>query len=59
MYKDKKRRPECLSTELQLFWGNTEGWEFFYTKSLRGHGDLRLSSHRGFYQLSGKIIANQ
>ena len=58
MYKDENLRPEWLSTELQLLGGNTEMGDF-YTKSLRGHGDLRLSSHHGFYQLSGKIIANQ
>lgn len=40
--------------------GSTEGWGgAFHTKPLRGHGDLGLSSHHGFYQLSGKIIANR
>lgn len=56
--ENKNLRPEYLSVELQLVWGNTEAWEFFYTKSLRGHGDLGLGSHHGFYQLSGKITAN-
>lgn len=58
-YKNENLRPECLSVDLQLVWGNTEARELPYTKLLRGHGDLGLSSHHGFYQLSGKISANQ
>lgn len=58
-YKDKNLRPECLSVEPQIFGGSAERDGLFFIQSLRGRGDLRLSSHHGFYHLSEKIIANQ
>ena len=56
-YKNKNVRSECLPGALQLGWGITKARDLFYTKLLRGHGDLGLSSHQGFYQLSEKTIA--
>ena len=56
-YKSKKVRSECLPVALQLVWGISKAKDLFYTKSLRGNGDLGLSSHQGFNQLSEKTIA--